>query len=76
MKSNIENHGLHVEESQGTLIDNLKYVSNININEEGHDDQTILNKVAKQRDKTIEIHTQNYDQHKIEIKKIKILMYG
>jgi len=62
VKSNLENHGLHVEESQGTLIDNLKYVSNNNINEEGHDDQTILNKVAKQRDKTIEIHTQNYDQ--------------
>ena len=62
VKSNLENHGLHVEESQGTLIDNLKYVSNNNINEEEHDDQTILNKVAKQRDKTIEIHTQNYDQ--------------
>ena len=62
VKSNLENHGLHVEESKGTLIDNLKYVSNNNINEEGHDDQTILNKVAKQRDKTIEIHTQNYDQ--------------
>ena len=63
VKDNLENHGLHVEESQGTLIDNLKYLSHdpIDISEES-DNPTILNQVAKQRDKTIEIYTQNYDQ--------------
>jgi len=61
VKDNLENHGLHVEESQGTLIDNLKYLSDIDLREEG-DDPTILNQVAKQLDKTIEIHRQNYEQ--------------
>lgn len=61
VKDNLENHGLHVEESQGTLIDNLKYLSGIDLSEEG-DDATILNRVAKQQNKPIEIYSQNYEQ--------------
>ena len=56
VKDNLEHYGLHVEESQGNLLDNLKHLSDvpIDINEES-DDPTILNQVAKQLDKTIEI---------------------
>ena len=63
VKDNLEHYGLHVEESQGNLLDNLKHLSDvpIDINEES-DDPTILNQVAKQLDKTIEIHRQNYEQ--------------
>jgi superfamily II DNA or RNA helicase len=63
VKDNLEKHGLHVVESQGTLIDNLKYLTHVPIDiSEESDNPTILNQVAKQRDKTIEIYTQNYDQ--------------
>ena len=61
IKKNLENQGLIVEESQGNLIDNLKYLCDIDIIEEG-DEQIILNEVSKKCEKTIEIHTQNYDE--------------
>jgi len=63
VKDNLEHYGLHVEESQGNLLDNLKHLSDVPIDIiEESDDPTILNQVAKQLDKTIEIHTQNYEQ--------------
>ena len=68
VKDNLEKQGLIVEETQGQLLDNLKYVcekEDIKLNTEifkDADEQDILLNVAIQCDKTIEIHTQDYDE--------------
>ena len=68
IKDNLEKQGLIVEDSQGELLDNLKYVcekERIDIDTssfEGQNEQDILNDVAEKAEKTIEIHTQNQDE--------------
>ena len=68
VKDNLEKQGLIVEESQGDLLDNLKYVCekekiNIDINSiESENEKDILKEVAEISEKTIEIHTQNHDE--------------
>jgi superfamily II DNA or RNA helicase len=57
VKDNLKQQGLCVEESQGTLVDNLKYLCDIDVS--GESDASILKEVAKQCEKTIEIHTQD-----------------
>ena len=62
---NLQKYGLCVEDSQGNLLDNLKYVCEkelVTKSFEGVNDQEILKDVAEQCKKTIEIHTQNHDE--------------
>mgnify|MGYP006157540737 CR=1 FL=1 len=65
---NLEKQGLIVEESKGTLLDNLKYIceqEDIKLDTayfEDTSEQELLNEIAEQTEKTIEIHTQNYDE--------------
>jgi superfamily II DNA or RNA helicase/ubiquinone/menaquinone biosynthesis C-methylase UbiE len=67
VKENLEKHNLNVEESKRDLIDNIKYICNkenieIEFNsKEGLNETELLNVVALEADKTIEIHTQDYD---------------
>ena len=67
IKDNLKSQGLIVEESKGSLVDNLKYVCEkeditLDIKEYVCDKEgDILNDIAEQCDKTIEIHTQSYD---------------
>jgi len=68
VKDNLAKQGLIVEDSQGDLLDNLKYVCDkerIDIDTESIECETerdILNEIAEQSKKTIEIHTQNHDE--------------
>ena len=68
VKSNLEEQGLVVEESKGDLLDNLSYVcekEDIEIDKEsfeGDNERDILNQIAELTEKTIEVHTQNYDE--------------
>ncbi len=68
IKDNLGRQGLIVEESQGEFIDNLKYIcekERIELDIEAFKDESkehILSQIATQYDKTIEIHTQNYDE--------------
>ena len=68
VKDNLAKQGLIVEDSQGDLLDNLKYVcekERIDIDTEsieGENERDILNEIAEQCGKTIEIHTQNHDE--------------
>jgi len=66
VKDNLAKQGLIVEDSQGDLLDNLKYVcgkEGIYFETNGDNfKKDILNNISKQIDKTIEIHTQNYDE--------------
>ena len=66
IKDNLEKQGLIVEDSQGDLLDNLKYIckkENIKIDTKTYKNENdILNDISKQCKKTIEIHTQNHDE--------------
>ena len=68
VKDNLEKQGLIVEESQGDLLENLKYLcekERIELDTEsfeGENEQDILKEVADLCEKTIEIHTQNHDE--------------
>jgi hypothetical protein len=68
VKDNLAKQGLIVEESQGNLLDNLKYVCDKEDIElviesfEGDNKNDILTEVAELSEKTIEIHTQNHDE--------------
>jgi len=68
VKDNLEKQGLIIEESKGTLLDNLKYIceqEDIELDTasfEGETESDILNEIAELSEKTIEIHTQNYDE--------------
>jgi len=68
VKDNLAKQGLSVEDSQGNLLDNLKYVcdkEDIELDTEplkGGNDKDILQEIAEQCGKTIEVHTQNYDE--------------
>ena len=67
VKDNLEKQGLIVEESQGNLLDNLKYVCEkerieLDIDGDGIGNKELLKLVAEKCDKTIEIHTQNHDE--------------
>ena len=68
VKSNLEKQGLVVEESKGDLLDNLSYVcekEDIEIDTEsfeGENERNILNEIAEQTEKTVEVHTQNHDE--------------
>ena len=68
VKKNLGNQGLNVEESHGDLIHNLKYLcekEDIELDIESYDgdtDEDILADIAEQCEKTIEIHTQSYDE--------------
>ena len=68
VKDNLKKQGLIVEESKGTLLDNLKYIcekEDIELDTksfEGETESDILNEIAELSEKTIEIHTQNYDE--------------
>ncbi len=68
IKDNLANQGLIVEDSQGDLLDNLKYVCyneqiELDIESfEGESETDVLNEIAEQTEKTIEIHTQNHDE--------------
>ena len=68
VKSNLEKQGLVVEESKGDLLANLSYVCEKEDFEidtesfEGYNDRDILDVIAEQTEKTIEIHTQNHDE--------------
>ena len=68
IKDNLSKYGLIVEDSQGNLSDNLKYVckkENIELeieSDEEMEDNELLNLVGEELDKTIEIHTQDYDE--------------
>ena len=67
VKDNLEKQGLIVEESQGNLLDNIKYVCEkerieLDIDGDGIGNKELLKLVAEKCDKTIEIHTQNHDE--------------
>ena len=68
IKDNLEKHDLIVEDSQGNLLENLKYVcekEDIELDTEsfeGKNEDVILKEIADQCEKTIEIHTQKYDE--------------
>ena len=68
VKDNLAKQGLIIEESKGNLLDNLKYIcekERIDIDTEsveGENERDILLEIAKQSNKTIEIHTQNHDE--------------
>ena len=68
VKDNLSKQGLIVEDSRGDLLDNLKYVcekEDIELDTEsfeGENEENILDEVADQCEKTIEIHTQNHDE--------------
>ena len=68
VKDNLEKQGLLVKDTQGDLLDNLKYVcekEDIDLDTtsfEGETEIDILNEIAELSEKTIEIHTQNHDE--------------
>ena len=68
IKDNLAKQGLIVGDSQGNLLENLKYVcekEDIELDTESFKDgkdKEILKEIAEQCDKTIEIHTQNHDE--------------
>jgi len=68
VKDNLAKQGLIVGDSQGNLLDNLKYVcgkEDIELDTEPFEDmeeEEILKGIAEECGKTIEIHTQNYDE--------------
>jgi len=68
VKDNLAKQGLIVEDSRGDLLDNLKYVcekERIDLDTEsfeGENEINILKEVAELSEKTIEIHTQNYNE--------------
>ena len=68
VKDNLEKQGLIVKDSKGSLFDNLKYLCQKEEIELDMDhlidssDRDILNQTAELSEKTIEIHTQNYDE--------------
>lgn len=64
IKDNLSKYGLIVEESRGDLVDNLKYMcEEFDINRpEGMSDDELLNSVGEELEKSIEIHTQDYDE--------------
>jgi len=68
VKSNLAKQGLIVGDSQGNLLENLKYVcgkEDIELDTESFKDgkdKEILKEIAEQCEKTIEIHTQNHDE--------------
>ena len=68
VKDNLAKQGLIVEDSKGDLLENLKYIcekEDIEIDVEsfeGENERDILNEIAEQSEKTIEIHTQNHDE--------------
>jgi hypothetical protein len=68
VKDNLAKQGLIVGDSQGNLLENLKYVcekEDIELDTESFKDgkdKEILKEIAEQCDKTIEIHTQNHDE--------------
>ena len=68
IKDNLAKYGLIIKESQGELIDNLKYLCEkedipfeIEFNNDMNDDE-LLELCSKNIDKTIEIYTQDYDE--------------
>jgi len=68
VKNNLETQGLIVKDSEGDLLDNLKYVcekEGIELDTESfeqNNDTDTLNDIAEQCGKTIEIHTQNHEE--------------
>ena len=68
VKDNLAKQGLIVGDSQGNLLENLKYVcekEDIELDTESFKDgkdTEILKEIAEQCDKTIEIHTQTHDE--------------
>ena len=68
IKDNFAKQGLIVGDSQGNLLENLKYVcekEDIELDTESFKDgkdKEILKEIAEQCEKTIEIHTQNHDE--------------
>ena len=68
IKDNLSKYGLIIKDSQGELIDNLKYICKkedisfeIKATDNMNDDE-LLKLCSKNVDKTIEIYTQDYDE--------------
>jgi len=67
IEDNLLKHGLEVLESKGNLLENLKFIcnqDNIDLDVESFEETNeinILNDIAEKCEKTIEVHTQSYD---------------
>ena len=67
IKKNLEKQGFQIEESKGTLVDNVNYLVNdpdkvINISGDGSTGDLDLNEISDQIERPIEIHSQNMEQ--------------